>query len=308
MTLLSRLSVLAAKVEATPGTAETLAAADAAFNVMNAEMNANIDVSTRPIQGSFRKLPGVPGMRTATCTFSLELIGDGAGGVPTWATTFLSACGLVNTTGTLTPRNENPGTNVKTLTIGLYEAGRRKLMRGAVGNVVFEFVPGQPVMMNFTFTGVWVGVTDTAILAPTYPTLAPIRAANGAATINSVVQTFSSCSFDVGNVVAIRPSVANDEGATHGIITDRTPTFTIDPEATVASGNDIWADWITPTTHALSLNVNDNIADQVTFAAPAVQRMTISNGDREGLRIDQQTLQCCRDGANAEFSLTFASP
>lgn len=307
MTLLSRLSVLAAKVEATPGTAETLAGADAAFNIMNAEMNANIDVSTRPIQGSFRKLPGVPGMRTATCTFSIELIGTGAGGVPSWATTFLSACGIVNTTGTLTPRNENPGTNVKTLTIGLYEAGRRKLMRGAVGNVVFEIVPGQAVMMNFTFTGVWAGVSDTAILAPTYPTLAPIRAANGAATINSVVQTFASCSFDVGNVVAIRPSVANAEGATFGIITDRTPTFTIDPEATVATGNDIWADWIAGTTRALSLQIQD-ASDRATFAAPAVQRQTISNGDREGLRLDQQTLLCCRDGANAEFSLTFAAP
>jgi hypothetical protein len=272
---------------------------------MNAEMNANIDVSTRPIQGSFRKLPGVPGMRTATCTFSLELIGDGAGGVPTWATTFLSACGLVNTTGTLTPRNENPGTNVKTLTIGLYEAGRRKLMRGAVGNVVFEIVPGQAVMMNFTFTGVWAGVSDTAILTPTYPTLAPIRAASGGATINSVVQTFSSCSFDVGNVVAIRPSVANAEGASFGIITDRTPTFTIDPEATVVTSNDIWADWIAGTTRSLNIQMIDS-ADEVSFSAPAVQRQTISNGDREGLRIDQQTLLCCRDGANAEFSIEFA--
>jgi metal-dependent HD superfamily phosphatase/phosphodiesterase len=150
-------------------------------------------------------------------------------------------------------------------------------------------------------------VNDTAILTPTYPTLAPIRAANGAATINSVVQTFSSCSFDVANVVAIRPSVANDEGATHAIITDRTPTFTIDPEATVATGNDIWADWFSADTNALSLNIDDGEMDQVTFAAPAVQRMTISNGDREGLRIDQQTLLCCRDGANAEFSITFAS-
>jgi hypothetical protein len=307
MTLLSRLSVLAAKVEATPGTAESLTNAEAAYNIMNAEINANIDVSTRPIQGSFRKLPGVPGMRTATCTFSIELIGDGSGGVPTWATVFLAGCGIVNTTGTLTPRNEAPGTNVKTLTIGLYENGRRKLMRGAVGNVVFEYVPGQAVMMNFTFTGVWAGVTDTAILAPTYPTLAPIRAASGAATINSVVQTFASCSFDVGNVVAIRPSVANVEGATYGIITDRTPTITIDPEATVATGNDIFADWIAGTTRAFSLGIED-ASDEVTLAAPAVQRQTISNGDREGLRLDQQTLLCCRDGSNAEFSLTFAAP
>jgi hypothetical protein len=178
-------------------------------------------------------------------------------------------------------------------------------MRGAVGNVVFEIVPGQAVMMNFTFTGVWAGVTDTPILAPTYPTLAPIRAASGAATINSVVQTFASCSFDVGNVVAIRPSVANAEGATHGIITDRTPTFTIDPEATVATGNDIWADWIAGTTRALSLTVSDDVTEQVQFAAPAAQRQTISNGDREGLRLDQQTLLCCRDGNNAEFSIQF---
>jgi hypothetical protein len=52
----------------------------------------------------------------------------------------------------------------------------------------------------------------------------------------------------------------------------------------------------------------EDASDEVTFAAPAVQRQTVSNGDREGLRLDQQTLLCCRDGANAEFSLTFAAP
>lgn len=307
MTLLSRLSVLAAKVEATPGTLESLTGSDAAFNVMNAEFNANIDVTTRPIQGSFRKLPGVPGQRLATCTFSIELIGTGAGGVPTWATVFLAGCGLVNSTGTITPRDEAPGSNVKTLSIAHYEAGRVKRMRGAVGNVVFEIVPGQAVMANFTFTGVFDSIADTAILAPTYPTLLPIRAASGAATINSIAQVFSTCSFDVGNTIAVRPTVGNAQGATHGIITDRTPVFSIDPEATVVTGNDIWSDWTSATTRALSIQIED-ATDSITFAAPAVQRMTIANGDREGLRLDTQTLQCCRDGANAEFSITFAAP
>ena len=307
MTLLSRLSVLAAKVEATPGSLESLTGSDAAFNVMNAEFNANIDVTTRPIQGSFRKLPGVPGQRLATCTFSLELIGTGTGGVPAWATTFLAGCGLVNTAGTVTPRNEAPGANVKTLSIALYEAGRVKRMRGAVGNVVFEIVPGQAVMANFTFTGVFDSIADTAILAPTYPTLLPIRAASGAATINSFAQVFSTCSFDVGNTITVRPTVVNAQGATHGIITDRTPVFSIDPEATVVTGNDIWTDWTSATTRALSIQIED-ATDSITFAAPAVQRMTIANGDREGLRLDTQTLQCCRDGANAEFSITFAAP
>ena len=311
MTIATRYSVFAAKIEATPGTAETLAAADGAWNIMEADMTPNIEVSVRPIQGTFRKLPGVAGARGATCTFSLELIGDGSGGVPDWATTFLAACGIVDTTGTLTPRNENPGTNVKTLTLGLWEtkgaSQRLKTMVGCMGNVTFEITPGETVRMNFTFTGVWSGVAATAVISPTYPTLLPLRAASGAFTINSIAQVFGSCTFDVGNVVVLRPSIATLSGFSHAIITDRTPTFTFDPEAQLIADEDVYGEWIASTTRALSCQFQ-NATDRVTIAAPAVQRMTIANGDRDGIRTDNQTLQCCRDGSNAEFSITFAAP
>jgi hypothetical protein len=304
--LLSRISVLAAKVEATPGTAESLSGSDAALNVMDAEMNATIPVSTRPIQGSFRKLEGVPGARQAVCTFTLEITGDGSGGVPAWATTLLAGCGIVNTAGVLTPRNEAPGSNVKTLTIGLYENGRRKLMVGASGNVVFTITPGASVMMAFTFTGVWAGVTDTAIISPTYPTLLPIRASLGACTINSVVQTFATATFDVGNVITVRPDISTASGFAHSVITDRTPVWTIDPEAKLVLTRDVFGDWQAGTTRALALSL-ENAADNVAFAAPAVQIQTAANGDREGLRVDSQTLQCCRSGSDAEFSITFSA-
>jgi hypothetical protein len=309
MTLLSRVSVLAVKVEATPGTAEALTGTEAAYNFMDAEMNGDITVSTRPIQGSFRKLPGVPGARGAECTFSLELTGDGAGGVPGWATVLLAGCGVVNTTGTLTPRSEAPGTNVKTLTLGLYENGRRKIMSGAVGNVQFVITPGQSIMMNFTFRGKWGGVSDIALLTPTYPTSAPIRASNtsGGFTVNSVAQTFGSATFDVGNQIEVRPSVSDPTGFAHAIITDRTPTWSIDPEARLVGGGDVFGDWIAGTTRALSFIALDS-TDKVTFAAPAVQKTTIGNGDRNGLRLDTQTLLCCRDGANPEFSIVFGAP
>ena len=308
MTLLSRLSVLAVKVETTPGTAESLTAAEAAYNFMDAEMNADITVSTRPIQSSFRKLPGVPGARAAEATFSLELVGAGDGSVPGWATVLLAGCGIVNSTGTLTPRSEAPGSNVKTLTLGLYENGRRKLMSGAVGNVQFVVTPGEPVMMNFTFRGVWQGVSDTAILSPTYPTLTPIRASNagGGLTINRVAQTFASATFDVGNQITLRPSTATTTGFAHGVITDRTPTWSIDPEAKLVATQDVFGDWVAGTTRALSFALID-AQDTVTFAAPAVQKQTVSNADREGLRVDTQTLLCCRDGANAEFSVVFGT-
>jgi len=311
MTMCTRYSVLGAKVETTPGTAESLVNADGAWNIMDAESNADITVSVRPQQGTFRKLPGVPGARGATISFGLEIIGTGTAGVPAWATTFLAGCGLVNSAGVLTPRNENPGANVKTLTIGLWEstgaAARLKLLAGCAGNVTFDIVPGQSVRMNFTFTGVWQPVADVAIITPTYPILMPIRAASGAFTINSIVQTFASCTFDVGNTVVLRPSIATASGFAHAIVTERTPTFTIDPEAKLVATDDVFGDWIAGTTRALSCAFQ-NATDRVTLAAPAVQRMTISNGDREGIRLDQQTLQCCRSGADAEFSLTFGAP
>ena len=307
MTLLSRLSVLAVKVETTPGTAESLTNAEAAYNFMDAEINGDITVSTRPIQGSFRKLPGVPGARAAEATFSLELTGDGAGTYPAWATTLLAGCGIAESpTDSATPFNEAPGANVKTLTLGLYENGRRKLMSGAVGNVVFNFVPGEPVMMNFTFRGVYQGVSDTAILAPTYPTITPIRASSsgGAFTINSVAQTFASASFDVGNQIELRPSVSTASGFSHGIITDRTPVWNIDPEAKLVATADVFGDWVSGTTRALSVSISD-AEDTVRFIAPAVQKTSVSNADRNGLRVDTQTLMCVRSGADAEFKIEF---
>jgi hypothetical protein len=308
MTLLSRVSLLAVKVETTPGVAETTSAADAAYNFMDAEMNGDIPVSTRPIQGSFRKLPGVPGARAAECTFSLELTGNGAAGVPGWATVLLAGCGIVNSTGTLTPRSEGPGANVKTLTMRLYENGRYKSMSGAVGNVQFVITPGQSIMMNFTFRGKWRGVVDDAMPTPTYPTIFPIRASSsdGLFTINSVAQSFATATFDVGNQIELRTSIADETGIAHGIITDRSPTWTIDPESRLVAANPVFGDWVAATTRALSFKANDG-ADEVTFAAPAVQKITVGNGDRNGLRLDPQTLLCCRDGANAEFSIAFGA-
>lgn len=307
MTLLTSNSVLAIKTEVTPGTAETLTGAEAVYNILDAQMNATIPISVRQSQGSMTKIAGVPGARQAVCTFNLEMTGDGAGGVPAWATTLLAACGLVNTTGTLTPRSEAPGANVKTVTIGLYENGRRKLMVGAVGNVSFPISPGSSVIMAFSFTGVWAGVSDVAILAPTYPTIVPIRASSGICNINSVAQTFATATLDLGNVIAVRPSIATESGFAHAIITNRAPMWTIDPEAKLVAGGDVFGDWQTGTARALSL-VFANDTDSITFGSLAAQRMTVGDADREGLRVDSQTLQCCRTGSNPELSILFDGP
>lgn len=306
MTLLNRISVLAAKVEATPGTAETLTNTEAAYNILDANIVANLEMSDRPIQGSFRHLPSVPGARSATCTFTLEMTGNGAGGVPAWATVFLAACGFVNTTGTLSPVAEAPGANVKTLTIGLYENGRRKLMSGAVGNAVFNFTFGQLISISFTFEGLWQGASDQTLLVPTYPTIIPMRAASTTFTIAALTPCFDTMTLDLGNTLYLRPCSGNATGYISGIITSRKPMITLDPEAKLVATDDRYGRWLAMTTQAFSYAVT-NGTDTITFAAPAVQILNVDPGEREQLKTDSTQLMCCASGTSAELTIAFAA-
>ena len=104
MPLLKKLSVLAAKIETTSGTAESLTASDAAYNVFDLSMQPNIAMTERTGQGAFSQLPAVRELTGGTCSFRTEVYGSGAGGVPGWASTFLPACGWVNSAGTFSPR------------------------------------------------------------------------------------------------------------------------------------------------------------------------------------------------------------
>lgn len=302
----TRKTLLAAKVEATPGTAETLAGTDAAYNAINPQITANIPVSERFMQGSFRHLRGVPGPQSGTCTFSIELIGDGAGTFPAWATTLLAACGVIESpTDTGSPSDEAPGTNVKTLTLGVYTDGVLTQLRGCSGTFQMVFTPGQAVMVNFTFTGAWVGQSAVAIPSYTPPTLFPIRSA-GACTIGGVAQRFGTCTFDIGNQVTLRPDIASSGGFLYATISGRAPTIAIDSEAALIATENPFGDWKDATTRAFSINADDG-TDIVTLAAPAAQYTGIAPGDREGVRLNSKTLRCTSTGTTPEFTLAFSS-
>src|SRR6056297_2582972 len=133
MPLLKRKRVLAAKVEGTIGTAETLTTAEGAFNVYDLMIQPTIEVEDRPAQGSFNQLAGVAGARLGTATFRTDLAYDGTN-IPSWASVLLPACGWVLSTATFNPTSEAPGSNVKTLTIGGYIDGLFKQIYGAVGS------------------------------------------------------------------------------------------------------------------------------------------------------------------------------
>ncbi len=306
MPLLRRKRVLAAKIETTPGTAISLAAADADYNVFNAIIQPSVETEGREGQSAFSALASVPGPRMGTCTFSTELTAGGT--VPEWAATFLPACGFVDTAGVFSPVTEAPGSNVKTLTIAVYNDGIVKKLVGCSGTFVIRLSAGRKSMIDFTFTGKWADPDDVAILAPTYPTTAPLRFASATSTIGGTAYRLSEVSIDAGNQVVMLESDADATGFHYALITGRNVTGTLSPELTLVATKDWHNEWLTRVEQALSIALAGS-SQTLTIAAPKLQFTNLQETSTNDVTREAITFQCNRSASagNDELTLTFAA-
>lgn len=304
--LLRRKRVLAAKVETTPGTAETLSAADGAFNAYNVIAQADIAVEEREGQGAFNYLTGVPGQRGGTLSFRVDLGWDGTTTMPSWADVLLPGVGLVETSQVYSPISEAPGSNVKTLTLAVYLDGVKKTLAGAAGNVVFTFPTGRMAYADFTFTGVWQPPTDTAMIAPTYPTAAPVRFASGTATWQSVAQKVEQIQIDLGNSVVLRHDPSTAAGYVAALVTNRNPRITCNPESRLVADDDRFGDWIAGTAGAFAVQCNGAGTSTIAFDAAKAQLLNVQEAARDDYVVDDLTFLVTKaSNEDEELQITF---
>jgi len=309
MPLLRRRSVFAAKVETTVGTAESLTAAEGAYNAMDVKIQPGIAMTRREGQGGFNYLPSVPEGMMGTCTVKMECAWDGAA-LPAWASVLLPACGWVETSQVFSPVTAGPGTSgVKTITIGHYKDGKRSLLSGAMGTFKIVCPTGKIAYFEFTFTGKYSSnETDTALIAPTYPTALPLRFAQGALTFNSVALCTASVEVDAGNVVQMRECVnASDRsGYISAIVTERAPIITADPESVLVAPQDRDALWLSSSAQAFSMQIGATGSGVIVVAAPKAQLENKQDEDRNGIMTDALTWLCTKgSAADTELTITF---
>lgn len=303
MVLPKRIRLVAAKVETTIGTDASLAAADAAFNAYDVIIQPTINTETREAQGSFGYLSDVPGARMGTATFKTDIAYDGTT-VPTWASVLLPGCGWVNSSGTFTPRSEAPGSNVKTLTIGCYMAGKLKKIVGAVGSYRIVLPTGRMAYIEWTFQGVWVAPSDASILSPTYPTASPIRFASGTCSYNSDDLKVENVTIDSGNQITMREDPTTAAGYCAGIIVDRHPTISANPESDLVATRDTYGDWIAGTEAAFSIVLDGPSDSDITISAPKAQIVNAQESDRNRIVTDSIQWNCQKNGASADQELS----
>lgn len=309
MPLLKRRRVMAAKVETTIGTAESLTGAEGAYNAYDLMIQATIPVDQREAQGSFNYLSGVPGARMGKATFKTDMGWDGTATLPTWATVLMAGCGYVNSSGTITPRSEAPGSNVKTLTIGGYVDGLFKSIAGSVGNFKIVCPSGKQCLIEWEFTGVWQGPTDVALIAPTYPTALPIRYSTATTTFNSVAMCVQQFTFDAGNEVILRECASTAAGYISGLVVNRYPKANANPESVLVATQDRFGIWLAPTEAALSVTLDTPTNSSLVITAPKAQITNLQEGERNKLVTDEVEWMFNKNGATAdqEVSLVFTA-
>jgi hypothetical protein len=208
-----------------------------------------------------------------------------------------------------TPRTEVPGSNVKTLTIGIYQDGMGKYLKGASGTFQMVCATGKTAVFNFDFSGIWLPPNDVAIVSPTYPTALGLRYASSTTTWNSVALCLENITLDSGNTVTMKECGTDASGYDYALITNRVITVTGNPESKLVATQDRFGQHIANTEAVLTWNLDGPTNSTITMAAPKAQIVDIKEGDRNGHVIDDITWQCNRNGSNIdqEISMTFTA-
>jgi len=300
---LRKKTVVAAKLETTLGTAESLAATDAQFIAYDFAYTLNGEDGTRDAPGSLTKLYSLIGPRSYDMTFKVELSPDSG-----WAAVFLPACSMKDTAGVFSLLSGMPVASAgspRTITIGGFMDGRKVTASGCMGNVKFVYPSGKRPYADFSFKGKYVALSDATLIAPTLPSAAALRAANMTFTLAGAIPgKTNQVEVDLQNEVTLGEdlgSLGADAGYCYARVVDRNPMITAALEQQLVATNDLHGKWAAHTLEAFILAIGSG--STVTINAPAAQVVGIADGERDGVSTDTVTWGC-KQGSAIEDELT----
>ncbi len=298
---------LAAKVETTEGTKETLAAADAVL-VSNIKFSPDIEMAARDcLRGTLSRDPSISGKQKATISFDVEMKGSGTAGTAPDYGKLLKGCGYSETIVASTSVTYKPATNSlsNSFTLAIYMDGVIVRIWGARGNVKGSMNSGKPGILSFEFQGAVFEVVDGALLTGTsYPTTIPPAFLNASLLLDAYAAICSKVDFDTANVLGLRESINSPSGFLSCLITGRNPKGSLDPEIPLVASYDFFGKWKTPATlGSLSLAASGSAGNIVTVSFPKVRYAKIASEDRNGIRSLGLDFEACLSTGDDEISI-----
>lgn len=306
MTMLTRRKQIAAAVEDNEGSPQALAADQAKFLAYDPQMTFDIPPFKRnPVRATLSRMASVMGVQPAKITFGLELRGSGTKGTaPAWGI-FLRACGFGETPDPGNSVTWVPASSaIPSLTIACYHDGVIKKMVGCRGTVKFIHKNGEPVMMEFEFTGVFHGwITGALLSGISHESTVPPKFQSVSLLMHGYATTISALEFDMANTVSLRDDANSSGGLLSAVITERNPVGTFDPEAVLIATHDFMARLIAGTLAAFTETIGSADGNKFVITAPKVQYVKVDPADRNGIATNDVAFELSLDSGDDEFSI-----
>jgi hypothetical protein len=308
--LLTRRVQVAAKIEVTKGTAETLAAANAKLLAYEPVFNFDpTQFKRNPYRKTISRMNSIPGQRLCELTLQCEVMGPPFAnkGTSSIFATLLRACAFSESLSAGVSSTYVPiSTGYETITLAVYEDGVVKKLCGAMGNVRLILKVGEPIMAEFTFQGKYSTHSDTALLSPTYPASLPLIFQNATVTVFGDSLLMQNLEINMQNTVVMRDKPQDVTGFDYAIITERNPIMTFDPEAELVATHDFMAKLISTTEAAVSIVIVATDNTELTISLPKARYTGLPSGDRDGVRTYSATCELNMNSGDDEVSLVFA--
>lgn len=176
--------------------------------------------------------------------------------------------------------------SIPCLTIGDYGDGVRSLLSGARGKVKFTFKSGEPVFLDFDFSGVDGGVSDVALLSGiVHETTIPPAFLSASLLLDAYAARLGEMDLDIANVLTARDDVNAAKGLLSYAITGRRISGSYNPEMVTVATHDFYGKWTGGTEAILDFIVGSTTGNKFRFYGPKLQYTKVEDDARDGLQI-----------------------
>ena len=316
--MLTRRVLVGGAFETTPGTAATITAATInakpAF-ITDIKLDGPLDLfagNERTPDGTHGgQMVAIPGKQHGKLSFNIELAHDCG------FFQLLPIAGYKLTSTTYAPYSSmDYPTSLKTMTFAVWEDGRRKGLVGAqMDSFSIPFKRGARVIAAVTCIGVWVAPTTEAMPAePTFPT-APYVGHGATLSLSDVggssedVPYFDTMTLTGNPQVEERGNAMSATSILHYHTVDRKPEIKLDCEARTPALRDVFSLMLLGTPASMSYVCRDGFGatyHTLTIAAPALQRRSVTHGERNKVLVDEETFACTSTMITGDDELTIA--
>lgn len=190
-------------------------------------------------------------------------------------------------------------TSISSGTLYLYMDGVLYILAGCRGSWSLANPAAGPGKFSFTLSGMYVSKTDVSVPACTYDSTRPPIFKGGYMLINRVAAAMATFGIDNGNQVVFPPNPNVTEGFDPAIITERSMTGSIDPQATLVATRDIMTAMRAGTQHILHARWGSTAGNRVGITIPTGLYTANDPGDRQGVMTEQTNFSCIGQDAGA---------